>query len=283
MRHEYVQKLLSNVPKDAKNQFEIIEKDTVEPTTKPSLQDGVYDSIEGYRIEVKTGPDGKTPSTMVLRKMNKQEQEEEEARKKKEEEKQEQEDQPLEDPEDPDALFETMMMLKDMNMDKEDQERPTTPIPAEAKPLKPSSKHVRFKEEDTKEVDDDRKDKGESTTAATAASTSSPNSILKKQIGENKDTTNTTTTTITKTANQAQQPQQKKPKKKKKKNVPELSLFGTIWTMLDHMTTKATRSYLAALHNNQDVDIAKLMEDEAGMDDGAYIRGQIFSEKILET
>jgi hypothetical protein len=53
--------------------------------------------------------------------------------------------------------------------------------------------------------------------------------------------------------------------------------------MLDHMTTKATRSYLAALHNNQDIDIAKLMENEATMDDGAYIRGQIFSEKILET
>ncbi|KAI8876019.1 hypothetical protein K501DRAFT_338360 [Backusella circina FSU 941] len=279
MRQEYVQQLLANVSKDAKSQYEIIEKATVEPTTQPMIQEGVYDSIEGYRIEVKTGPDGKTPSTMILRKKKK---EDEALEKKKKEAEKEEED----NPEDPDALFETMMMLKDMNMDKEEEQPATTQkeeagqpttlqkekakqpitIQKQVEPLKPSSsKHVRFEEDDTKKVDSSDKQEKAST-----------HSILKKQVGESKQDLVQ--------AKPSQQPQQKK---KKKKNVPELSLFGTIWTMLDHMTTKATRSYLSALQqqNSQDIDLDKvLMENESiMMDEGAYVRGQIFSEKILET
>ncbi|CAO3616868.1 unnamed protein product [Cunninghamella echinulata] len=78
-------------------------------------------------------------------------------------------------------------------------------------------------------------------------------------------TTNTTTATATKQL-------------KKKKKEPEMSLFGKIWTLLDRMTTKATRQFLASLNNGGDLTLL----NENGSNNADLLRGQIFSEKVLE-
>lgn len=232
------------MPKDTEDTFQIIEKSTESPAEQPTIQTGgVFDSIEGYRIEIKT--DGKRPTTMVLKK------------KKEEEKKEEPVPEPQQDPDDPEALFETMMMLKEMNMD---QEVPKEIVKEEKKPAK---KQVQFdipKEETLKE------------TPKQPIKAESGSTISKNVVEKDTNVINVTT----------QKP--KKVAKKKKKNVPELSLFGTIWTMLDHMTTKATRVYLNELENNkQRVDITSLTAENGLMDETMYLRGQIFSERILDT
>lgn len=78
----------------------------------------------------------------------------------------------------------------------------------------------------------------------------------------------------------------KPPVKKKKTQLPEMSLFGKIWTMTDRLTTKATRRYFDELKHTDTVDVREILiqEQQHGQnDESALMRGQIFSEKILET
>jgi hypothetical protein len=286
IRNDYVQHLLANVPKDTKGKFEIIEKSTVPTPSSIINETGVYDSIEGYRIEIKK--DGKSPSTMILKKKKEEEirKEQEEKKLLAEKQKTEQEaKQELLEEDDPDTLFETMMMLRDMNMDKEDQITTSNPLETEkeqkaitpvAKPstapkeltvientpatpvFKPTPAIKQTKEE-SKPIEKEEKK------AVTNEESKSP---------EDEDTNVIKVTT--------QKP--KKAAKKKKTAVPELSLFGTIWTIVDHMTTKATRIYLSELQNNQQrVDVTALLVENDLVDDAIYLRGQILSERILDT
>ncbi|KAG2202125.1 hypothetical protein INT47_008097 [Mucor saturninus] len=275
IRSEYVQHLLANVPKDTKDKFEIIEKSTVAPPSLPTKGDTVFDSIEGYRIEIKKN-DGRSPTTMVLKKKSEAEIQSEKAKKKAEEDeiKLVQQQQALEAADDPDAMFETMMMLKDMHMDRDEtpvqkpapapQQQPE-PVPAVATPkLKPVT------------TPSEKKNMVENKTSPEEP-TSSKKLTSKKTVTENinKEEENKVIQVKTKT---------KKAAVKKKATVPELSLFGTIWTILDHMTTKATRVYLHELHtNHRRVDIATLLQENDLTDDSAYLRGHIFSERILDT
>ncbi len=224
-------------------------------------ESSVYDSIEGYRIEIKK--QGRTPTTMVLKKKNQDELKKEQEEKKLKEEK-EKEPEVL-DPDDPDALFETMMMLKDMNMDREEEEVSKKPIKEESVVTKPADKKPVEKQPveeaiiaENKPVKEEKK--------------------VTFEVKEESKSSNKEDTQVT------EQKPKKPAKKKKKAAVPELSLFGTIWTILDHMTTKATRIYLSELQtNHQRVDVSSLLTEDHVMDDSVYLRGQIFSERILET
>ncbi|KAG2216903.1 hypothetical protein INT45_010931 [Circinella minor] len=94
---------------------------------------------------------------------------------------------------------------------------------------------------------------------------------------------NTTTPTQPKAVNIVIPDIPKPSSKKKKRQVPEMSLFGKIWTMTDRLTTKATRKYFEELKLQTKVDMAKLLRDETNRDETTLMRSQIFSEKILET
>lgn len=258
IRQEYVQHLLGSVPKDTKDKFEIIEKSTV-PPTPPSAADtqaGVYDSIEGYRIEIKK--DGKSPTTMILKKKREEEIKQEQERLVKEQKEQ--------DPEDPEALFETMMMLKDMNLDKQE------PV-SKKKEVVPVKVDTPLKKKENPVIQETPVEQPTVAPSATSVPTATSSSSKPTKEQKDKDTNVIKVTT-------------KKPKKpiKKKKKGPELSLFGTIWTMLDHMTTKATRVYLNELQNNKHrIDVSSLLMEADLMDEAIYLRGQIFSERILDT
>ncbi|KAI8980847.1 Rtr1/RPAP2 family-domain-containing protein [Pilobolus umbonatus] len=226
---EYVKHLLSSVPKDKEEVLRIVEKDTESPLVS-TPKSGVYDTLEGYQIEVVHN--GKHPTSMKLSKQ-----------KKKTENKKQVEIDTLDDPTDTDALFETMMMLKEMNMDKEGimkgKENPNT---AREDTMKDTEVLIKGKVNTVKEK---------------------VNTVMDKEDRSREET--------------------KAVKKSSKKKGPEMSLFGTIWTMLDHMTTKATRAYLSGLDNYKvRLDVSTLVEKES-VSDASYLRSQIFSERILET
>lgn len=283
MREEYVQHLLGSVPKDTDGKFQIIEKTTVAPPTAPSnTQADVYDTIEGYRIEIKK--DGKTPTTMILKKGK------EKANVQAEQEvKQEQSslvDEETLDPNDPDALFETMMMLKDMNMDKQDQPE-TSDIPLKQVEASSTNQATTVQEQQApapiKSVPAPIKSMPAPSKPTTKPTTEKPVEPKKKEPAPAEPPTQDTN--VIKVTTPATPPPKSKKSIKKKSKIPELSLFGTIWTMLDHMTSKATRVYLNELQNNhQRVDISHLLALENDlMDEAIYLRGQIFSERILDT
>lgn len=229
----------------------------------------VYDSIEGYRIEIKKNG-GKSPTTMVLKKKSEADIQLEQAEKKKKEEEllalQELE------ADDPDAMFETMMMLKNMHMDRDEVlkeetvTRPESTPQQETKPVQQEAKPT-IQQEITPII------KTEPTTKKLTSKKTVTETIVKEKTDETENKVIQVKTKPKKTA-----------VKKKKTTVPELSLFGTIWTILDHMTTKATRVYLHELHtNHRRVDMTQLLQENDLMDDSAYLRGHIFSERILDT
>ena len=122
-----------------------------------------------------------------------------------------------------------------------------------------------------------------------------PDQITPQEPHQQSSCTSTTTATASNTTTPTQQSTQPKsvnivipdiPKpssKKKKRQVPEMSLFGKIWTMTDRLTTKATRKYFEELKIQPKVDMAALLRDETDRDETTLMRSQIFSEKILET
>ncbi|KAG1049671.1 hypothetical protein G6F43_008013 [Rhizopus delemar] len=244
IKQGYVQQLIGNVPKNAQenNALEIVEKTTVNIPSAPQVTS--FDTLEGYKIEIKN--DGKLPTTMVLKKRK-------EDNKSKLNIQQDQEKEIVVDTANEDDIFNTMMMLKDMSLDKE--------------PIHGSSS----------------KDKS----SKIALNNSNNNKSLSNNENRNKNTETLHTENI-KLASQdenIQQVQTKPLPKKKKKKGPELSLFGTIWTMLDHMTTKATRIYLNDLEKHQRrLNVMLLLQQEnRSLDETSLLRGQIFSERILET
>ncbi|KAI8639960.1 Rtr1/RPAP2 family-domain-containing protein [Parasitella parasitica] len=264
VRDEYVQHLLGNIPKNVDGELQVIEKTTeAPPMALFNSQTDVYDTIEGYRIEIKR--DGKTPTTMVLNKKSEQQE--------LMQQKHTVESDDGIDPEDPDALFETMMMLKDMNMDKDST--PNARVNKDRVELKTVEALSTLKDETKPAPAPAPAQPKQAVTPSKSTVKPALKQAVKEQDEQDANVIKVTTPSAQK---------QKKPAKKKKK-VPELSLFGTIWTMLDHMTTKATRMYLNELQNNhQRADVGHLLASEnVLMDEAAYLRGQIFSERILDT
>ncbi|KAI7905605.1 Rtr1/RPAP2 family-domain-containing protein [Cokeromyces recurvatus] len=254
LRDEYVHHLLGNISKDMKEQLQIVEKTPEVSSAINNQSDGVYDSIEGYRIEVKH--DGKKPTTLILKKK--------EEKIKNEPIKRAMEPESIPDPDNPDTLFETMMMLKDMNMDKEDNPSVDLSEMVERRTQKVTHSPSKRQEEEEKTSLSTIPEKNQIEIQPLANETDKDTNIIKVR-----------TTT-------SQKPN--KMIKKKKKRIPELSLFGTIWTMLDHMTTRATRVYLNELQNTkQRMDVTDLLKEDRLIDEAIFLRGQIFSERILDT
>ncbi|KAI8142383.1 Rtr1/RPAP2 family-domain-containing protein [Fennellomyces sp. T-0311] len=253
IRQDYVQRLLENIPilpttgtsanttaSDTNHDIRIVENSS---QTVDVPQAGVFDSIEGYRIQMRRKSKD-SPTTLIL-----QQDIIEEAK-------------PVSPTtvdsetvvfDDEEALLEnameTMMMLKDLHADREEQVQAP-----EVKQHPPSSSSAV---------------RTPATQAPTAQPTSNP-----------KPTSHTKKATIV-------IPDIPKPSsKKKRRQVPEMSLFGKIWTMTDRLTTKATRKYFEELRQQSRVDMRELLREEGdstSRDEASLMRGQIFSERILET
>ncbi|KAI7862666.1 Rtr1/RPAP2 family-domain-containing protein [Spinellus fusiger] len=73
----------------------------------------------------------------------------------------------------------------------------------------------------------------------------------------------------------------KKPKKSKKSSLPQMSLFGMIWTLLDAISTPTTYDYFRHLHGESVHNIN--YTQGIARDEASLMREQIFCEKILQT
>lgn len=304
LRRDYVQKLLSNVPRGSNNnnsnnssntaapsanQLDMIIVEKAPETPSSSTLDlsfgGAHDAIEGYRIENSKKATNE-PTTILLTKANPS---------------------PLQPPQsinssspvvpddgmpvdtvdmNPDSLLddamETMMMLKKMNLDRD-------PPPPESEtnelshhdqppPASPANSHV------SKQQDDLPAPSRNTTNASVAhlsiIEPSDSSKPLTSTLAKDDKSTKAAVAAIEAAAAAAAATKAKKAKKRKE---PEMSLFGKIWTMLDRMTTKSTRLYLTTLAtmDGHPMTQVQLLEED-GLTDDSLLRGHIFSEKILE-
>ncbi|KAI9271475.1 Rtr1/RPAP2 family-domain-containing protein [Phascolomyces articulosus] len=285
IRQDYVQKLLENVSilptttgvssatspssstapvtaesfeTDTGNEIRIFEN-TSQNVVPPNIpEDGVHDAIEGFRIEMRRrksqGEQG-LPTTMILQTesttMNQSNTQDD--------------DDGINPPgspttvgsesvvfEDEEAMFEnameTMMMLKEIKADQPDEIKQEKTILPEQQNKQPNP-------------------------PSSSTQQQQQNATVPKPI-----TPKTVNIVI---------PEIPKPSsKKKKRQVPEMSLFGKIWTMTDRLTTKATRKYFEELKRQAKIDVHELLRDESEnipRDETSLMRSQIFSERILET
>lgn len=244
IRRDYVQHLLANVPMMATQSGQDLRIIEHENQAAPAAM-----PTEGIHdsiegYRINTTKDRSQPTTMILK--LKEEKEEEEK--------------PL-DLDNEEAVFEdameTMVRLRNMQID--DTAPKTT---ADTKPA-PTAKTT--------------------ANAPAATATTGPRSGAtspKSQTPANETTTKTKTVTV---FLPDQSKTSEKKKKKKKKSQPEMSLFGKIWTMTDRITTRATRRYFQQLKEVGHISVRELIKDEEAKDDAAYMRSQIFSERILES
>ncbi|KAI8340644.1 Rtr1/RPAP2 family-domain-containing protein [Chlamydoabsidia padenii] len=301
LRREYVQKLLSNVPIGSNNnnntlaitpsatsnnlEMTIVEKVPVPLSSNLDLSfGGIHDAIEGYRIEnssktnnepttilltntIKSNPPPPPPATTINNTSTIIQENEID----------------LEGSADidPDSLLdnamETMMILKKLNLDRESMEEtemnmlPHTP---------------------TAQSTSDKKSPRDPPPVPPAQSKTSVDSPV-EQSSKTKKSSATTSSRDTKAAVAAIEAAASaaaamKAKKAKKRKEPEMSLFGKIWTMLDRMTTKSTRLYLSSLaataeEGQPGANTQLQLLEEDGLTEDNYLRGHIFSEKILES
>lgn len=249
-----MQQLLANVPAAAAGgehtELRIVEHDDAIVMDSETPISGVHDAIEGYRIDVKRN--NQQPTTIILQQQQQQP---------KQQPKQ-QEPITMDTKKDEETLLEdamdTMMKLKDLKLDQPTEIERNAPQP----PKPPSSSSSRRPSKQKVQP---------SPVEASSSSSASPNT---------NDTSSSTKEKVIKMV------VPKPPVKKKKAQLPEMSLFGKIWTMTDRLTTKATRRYFDELRLTDTVDVREILiqEQQHGQnDESALMRGQIFSEKILET
>lgn len=253
IRQDYVQQLLANVPTMANQSdqdLRIIEREGhTEPTVLP-IQ-GVHDSIEGYRIHA--SKDRNQPTTMILKLKEAQKEEEETL-----------------DINDEEAVFEdamaTMMRLRNMQIG---DTKPTAAAANIEPAVQPPSKGpIATVVNSTASVA-----RG---AAATERNAAAPPKSMTPAHERKVEAKNVTMVIPDQNRIAAEK------KKKKKKAQPEMSLFGKIWTITDRITTRATRRYFQQLEEMEHVSLRELLKDEEAKDDTAYMRSQIFSERILE-
>lgn len=251
-----MQKLLANVPAAAAGgehtELRIVEHDDAIVMDSETPISGVHDAIEGYRIDVKRN--NQQPTTIILQQQQQQQPKQQPRQ---------QEPITMDTKKDEETLLEdamdTMMKLKDLKLDQPTEIEKNAPQP----PKPPSSSSSRRPSK--------QKVQPSPVEASSSSTSASPNT---------NDTSSSTKEKVIKMV------VPKPPVKKKKAQLPEMSLFGKIWTMTDRLTTKATRRYFDELRHTDTVDVREILiqEQQHGQnDESALMRGQIFSEKILET
>lgn len=299
LKKDYVNTLLSTLG-PAPLELKIVEKDTTIHTSDqgkitPGLNGivGAYDEIEGFRIQFKAKKvskeqEGLEPSTMILRPQIK-----------------ENSDlvspgQPL-DLNDADAIaanaMETMMMLKNMNLDEvEDssaQLEMLTSFPQGEAPQVESEKAsekapaahlfndgVNHTSEKDIKADEVAKD-------SVTGPDKPPESTTKSDENAEKDNDSEQIITImvpSEVARKVKQAKKIKAKKAKNSNVLQMSFFGKIWTLMDRMVTRMTRSYLRNLEQKDEAAIEAVGDtDDQYHSEDYHLRKHIFSEKVMET
>ncbi|ORX62806.1 DUF408-domain-containing protein [Hesseltinella vesiculosa] len=271
IRNDYVQQRIAAVPLQQTlpaapsshplasllNGLHIVEKES-SATPSDSPAEGAHDAIEGYRIDHRNK---RTTSTILLASKPPAPSQKEHL--------------PVpDDVDDEQALLddamETMMMLK-RQMDQPD---PSPPPPASSSaaleppkpdadaPMPPSSS-VRFEEKPL-------------THPSLSASSSASTNLSTPSIASTPSGTSSANPPQDNVIHVTSKPAPAT--KKKKKNEPEMSLFGKIWTMLDRITTSATRRFLA----NQPLPSTSEEATDPALAEENALRSQIFSEKILE-
>ncbi|KAI9491021.1 Rtr1/RPAP2 family-domain-containing protein [Zychaea mexicana] len=283
IRIDYVQKLLENVPilpttgtltanvtatsfeTDTGNEIRIIENTSPNAVPPNMPKDGIHDAIEGFQIQMRR-KSVEGPTTLVLQHGDQADGGDDMK--------------PLSPTtvdsetvvfEDEEALLEdameTMMMLKDLQADKPDEIKPKASAPShQGEPHQQRAPANQALEMTTM------------TTTLPVSSSELPSSSQQQQQKPKAAAPKTVKVVI---------PEIPKPSsKKKKRQVPEMSLFGKIWTMTDRLTTKTTRRYFEELKSQSQVNMRELLceeDDNTIRDEVSLMRGQIFSERILET
>ncbi|KAI9321869.1 Rtr1/RPAP2 family-domain-containing protein [Dichotomocladium elegans] len=278
IRRDYVQQLLTNVPlkaawsgkeiEPATTELTIVEKTSADRpsiVTKRLSGHGAHNSIEGYCVDIhRSGNKPGEETTMILKPKSKPNVTST--------------TQPLEkktlDLNDEEAVhedaMETMMRLKSMKLDVPQEAEKNVPSTPEPQP------HAHIKSE-----------KQQQTRQSVQKSETRPDITIRKQTlppVEHPAPASNSIKTIGPIA-----PPKVPPTKKKKRLLPEMSLFGKVWTVTDRITTRATRRYLEELGNSRtEVDVRSILcEDNQHQsmqyDENSILRSQLFSDKILET
>jgi hypothetical protein len=257
-------------------ELKIIEK---EPTViqHPGLPDsaplsnsktGAYDEIEGYRIQFKgknsTDTDTpKDPTTLILRPQQKTVTSILAT-----------DNADLDDTAIAENAMETMMMLKELKLDEmencEDQLDLMTKQNINEEASIPSAVH------------ESPKSSSEGSTTMTDKKGKASTSTGK--ASEKYDSDQLITIVVpSEVARKVQQTRKKNAKLAKKSNVPQLSFFGKIWTLIDRMSTKLTRAYIRNLEGHGDEMPAPPDPDQPYYSEEYNLRKHIFSEKVMET
>ncbi|CAM0138275.1 unnamed protein product [Umbelopsis sp. WA50703] len=296
LRKDYVNTLLSTLA-PAPLELKIVEKDTTSmnmpnPTARTPELDGIvgaYDEIEGFRIQFKGKKVSKEekmePTTMVLRPQIKEKSNVASLA------------QPI-DLADEEAIaenaMETMMMLKNMNLDEvEDssaqldmlidtkQGEETLSEPEKALPTTQISKDSAIIASDEKS----RPDQISKDDVVSADKTLENTTALHKSSDKNDDSQQTITIMVpSEVARKVKQAKKNKAKKEKNSNVLQMTFFGKMWTLIDRMVTRMTRAFLRNLEQKDEHRTLAIQDpDDQYYSEDYHLRKHIFSEKVMET
>jgi hypothetical protein len=276
LRRAYVENLLSTMA-PAPMELKIIEKeptaiqhvDSPDPASLSNSKTGAYDEIEGYRIQFKgkkavSIDTPEEPTTLILRPQQNEavsipaidsiE---------------------LDDAAIAENAMKTMMMLKELKLDEVencqdqldlmDSQEVTEEIPTPTVVIassKGSSKKVTFTSTD-KAVE------------PSTVSDKAPAKYDSEQI--------ITVVVPSEVARKVQQTRKKNAKLAKKSTVPQMTFFGKMWTLVDRMCTKWTRTYIRNLEGHGDDSPAPTDPEQPYYSEEYNLRKHIFSEKVMET
>jgi hypothetical protein len=276
LRKAYVGNLLSAMA-PAPMELNIIEK---EPTAiqhinmpdSASLSDsktGAYDEIEGYRIQFKGKKPAsidtpEEPTTLILRPQQSEAVSIPAI-----------DSMELDDAAIAENAMKTMMMLKDLKLDEVEncQDQLDLMASQEAKEEIPMPTVVL-----TSSKQPSRKASITSTNKAVKPSMSSG------KASEEYDSKQIITVVVpSEVARKLQQTRKKNAKLAKKSTVPQMTFFGKIWTLIDRMCTRWTRTYIRNLEGHVDDSPVPTDPEQPYYSEEYNLRKHIFSEKVMET
>jgi hypothetical protein len=170
--------------------------------------------------------------------------------------------------------METMMMLKELKLDEMEncQEQLDLITSIESK-----------EENGTREVIDNVQQPPSKTSASTSQITDQPSNISNNTPGKYDSDQIITVVVPSEVARKVKQARKKKAKMERNSIKPQMSFFGTMWTLIDRMTTKVTRSYLRNLAGSEEEMPVMPNPDEDLYAEEYGLRKHIFSEKVMET
>ncbi|KAI8580357.1 hypothetical protein K450DRAFT_238121 [Umbelopsis ramanniana AG] len=275
LRKAYVENLLSAMA-PAPMELKIVEKEptAVQPINLPDLaspsksKSGAYDEIEGYRIQFKgkkaaSIDTAEEPTTLILRPQQNEAVSVPAL-----------DNVELDDAAIAENAMKTMMMLKDLKLDEvencQDQldlmtsQEVKEEIPMPTVELRSSSKQL------SKKASSTNKAKTPSTSSGKASEEYDSNQII-------------TVVVPSEVARKVQQTRKKNAKLAKKSTVPQMTFFGKIWTLIDRMCTRWTRTYIRNLEGHGDDSPAPTDPEQPYYSEEYNLRKHIFSEKVMET